>query len=538
MDVTSALTVAAVSLVIAAVYYHIKAFSFWSSRGIKGPTPWPLFGTGIYYMIWNKLDVDVEWHRRYGKTFGLYDGYWPVLRTSDNELIKHVMIKDFQSFTDRNNRFIHGDVVKKWIFWSEGNHWSNQRALLSPVFTTAKLKTMYNVMLNSKTRFIDEMTGRLTSPNSNDIDNKLAHSQASLSKDDLMALGLDFISQGFFSLKLDTYKRKATEFYKRAYAFANFSIPYFLVWVMTPNFLASWLKFDLVSYSQYEYFDKLTMSILSERRRTGQKKNDFIQNLIEAQIPDDYRKVYSKEDDNDAHYNDRISHDELESINKNQTMKADMRNFSDLEIRGQTTFFFLAGFETTSSSLSFCLLELAHEQAAQEEVYQELLAKIGDRDQFNYEDFMELKKFEAFISETLRLHSPVIENNRKVTNKDGYLLPTGPDLKLPYGCAISVNAFIVQRNEEYWQDPLKFDMTRFYPENRDKIKSCTYLPFGLGPRNCLGMRSALLLMRTVLAHLLLKYKVLPGAGTNYPPEYNRHAFFLQLAKSDIRLDQR
>jgi len=520
------------------IYRMVKIYSFWSSRGIKGPTPWPFLGTNIYYLLYNKIDIDKAWHKKYGKTFGLYDGFAPSLRTSDNEIMKQVFVKDFSSFVDRDTRFIHGDHTRRWVFNSKGDHWSNQRALMTPMFTSAKMRNMFGTMLECVSRFKREIASRL--PMAGGKPDNLVEDLGAFSKDELMSLALSFISQAFFGLKLDTYKDKSSVFFKKAFAFASFDMVQFIIWSIVPTPLARYFKIDLVNYAQYEYFDKLSQSTIDERRKNPAKKgHDLIQSLLDSKIPEIPERIYSDEDDMESHYNADIGREELERIHEGQVKRMTFSKFSDLEIRAQMTFLFIAGFDTTSSSLSFCFYELAHQQAAQEELYDEIRSLPNLLGQLEYTDLSNMKKLDAFVSETLRLYSPVTELNRLVTNKDGVILPTSPPIYLPHGSCISVNPFIVQRDPDYWPDAQKFDMTRFYPENRDKIKSCTYMPFGIGPRNCAGMRFALMGIKLTLAEVLLKYKVLPGPKTQaYEPKFKQHAFFLQLKDTDFRLAPR
>ena len=519
------------------VYRIVKLYSFWSSRGIKGPTPWPLLGTNIYYLFYNKIDIENTWHKKHGKTFGLYEGSEPVLRTVDNEIIKQVFIKDFSSFVDRDTRFIFGDNIKRWIFFSKGDHWSNQRVLLTPMFTSARMRNMFGAMLDRVNRFKREIASRLDCGSSN---SSATLDKSVFSKDELMALALSIIARAFFGLNLDTYKDKTSPFFKKAFAISNFDKLWFIIWVLIPTPISRYFQLDLVKYSQYEYFDKLSQSTIDERRKDASKKsNDFIQALLDSDVPITPERIFSKEDDIEAHYNDDITHEEMEKIHASQTKKISFSKFNDLEIRSQMILLFIAGFETTSSSLSFCFYELAHQQVVQQELYEELTSVPNISGQLEYTDLSNLKKLDAFVSETMRLYTPLIELRRAVTNKAGVTLPTNPATNLPHGCCIGVSALVVQRDSDYWPDANKFDMTRFFPENRDKIKSCTYMPFGLGPRNCVGMRFALMAIKLTLAEVLLKYKVSPGPKTLvYEPEFKQHAFFLQLNNAEFKLSPR
>lgn len=566
MDSSTLLTSALLGLSAFVVYYHLRVFTFWRRRGIDGPVPWPIFGTNIYYILGNKNQVDAKWRQKYGHTFGLFDGYFPILRTSDDKILKQVLIKQFHSFTDRNHQTIHNDNARHWLLWTQGEHWANQRALISPAFTSNKMRSMFAKMTGCIDTFFRVVDKRLESAQSHVIDDELkgktiqgsdevqlskykleAGEQAKFYKTDLAAMTLDVIAKSFFSLNVDTYLDRKNEFLQKAYDFACFDLPWFIVWTFIPTPIARYFKLDLIPFRRYQYFDRLSQSIIQERRKAPQeagRKNDFIQAMLDAKLPDTYDRVYNKEDDKEAHYNNQISYEELERINERQTKQAKLfRSFSDLEIRAQMTFFFMANFETTATTISFALFEMAHNQKAQEEVFQELLAKFGSVDgmesKLEYSDLLDLKKLDAFVSESLRLNAPLIETNRLVTDKEGVLLDTSPPIHLPRNTIISFNTFLIQRDGDYWERPTEFDLSRFYPENRGKIRSCTYMPFGVGPRNCAGMRFALLEIKTCLVKLILKYHVSPGTpNQTYPAEFNQHAFLLQANDICFRLSPR
>lgn len=564
-DISTYLTIAAIGFTSLALYFHFKACSYWKSRGIDGPTPWPFFGTNIYYVFRNKIDAETDWHEKYGKTFGLYDGYWPTLRTIDNEVIKQVWIKDFSSFTDRFGVFVYGEVAKNWLFFSPGERWANQRALMAPVFTSVRMRSMLTMMKSCTATFknfigqqMDQSAAQTkangTSTNGlkqNGYQNRhFKPNSVLISKDELMSYNLDVTAQSLFGLKLNTYVDKTSEMFQRAFAFSSFDVKRFAVYLLTPAFITRLIKFDLLHYSKFEYFDKLVASILRERRSQKKvekvapaKANDFIQYLMDAKLPEKYQRIYTNEDDADDHYLGHQTRQELEQQQEEQTKQAKyFKNFDDLEIRGQTTFLFTAGFETTSASLTFCLYELAHQPHLQQEIYEEIKELVGDRSvsDLDLNELTGLKKLDAFVSETLRLYNPVTENNRMCTKKEGRtVMIEGRPVKLTYQCAVAYNGFLLQRHEDYFEEPLKFDMSRFYPENKHKILPCTYAPFGLGPRNCAGTRFALLNIRLFLANQIYLYTFAPGPKSKqYPPTFNQHAFFLQLTHSDTIVEPR
>lgn len=512
--------------------------------------PWPIFGTNIYYAIYNKIELDLHWKKKYGRTFGLYEGYSPILRTTDADVIKQVFIKKFQSMTDRNGQFIMQENPRNWLLWSRGDLWNNQRALISPMFSASKMRLMMSTMSDCVERFSDQVNKRARSLKKNTFD-----------KFDLSSLTLDVIASSFFGLKLNTYNAdiRQDEFVKRAFKFADFDIIRFIIWLFVPRKLAAALKFDLLGPETYQYFYTLSQKIINQRRMqpkdASSKRQDVIQALIDAKLPETDEKVYTQLDDKEAHYSAAKNHQELAKDLRKQTAASKLfRGFSDLEICGQMTFMFIAGFETTASTLAFSLVVLANEPDVKEKVYKEMLDTFGEKgERFEdkqqrdeettgdkYTSLLNLRQLDAFLSEVLRLYSPLIEHNRTVTDPQGVELTLDETrtLYLPRGVPVSVNGFVLQRDEEYFEEPNEFKMERFYSENREKYNKGAFMPFGLGPRYCAGMRFALLEIKVALTKILLNYDILPAKGSHYPPKFRQNAVFLQFENTNFNLVER
>ena len=78
---------------------------------------------------------------------------------------------------------------------------------------------------------------------------------------------------------------------------------------------------------------------------------------------------------------------------------------------------------------------------------------------------------------------------------------------IPKHCAVSAAVWNLHHDEAFWTDPWTFDPERFAPENRDKIVEMTYMPFGEGPRNCIGRRFALMEAKMALVELLRRFSL-------------------------------
>ncbi|KAJ8732305.1 hypothetical protein PYW08_015035 [Mythimna loreyi] len=181
------------------------------------------------------------------------------------------------------------------------------------------------------------------------------------------------------------------------------------------------------------------------------------------------------------------------------------KGFSDTELREETITLFTAGTDTSTLGSSFTSVLLARHPDIQEKVYQELKDVFGNSQRpVTPDDLNMLKYMDAVIKETLRLYPPAATLLRKVD--EDVLLPSGETL--PKGTGIMLSLFAAHRNPQYWGE----DAELFRPErfiDTTLKHPAAFLSFSYGPRNCLGYRYAMMSMKTVLATLLRRFKVLP-----------------------------
>jgi cytochrome P450 family 6 len=171
----------------------------------------------------------------------------------------------------------------------------------------------------------------------------------------------------------------------------------------------------------------------------------------------------------------------------------------------QATQFFLAGFETTSSTISFALYELAINQDIQRKLRKEIRNVLSKFDEeISYESLKEMEYLDMcvkgeknfvknflstyfiLISETLRKY-PVLPFLDRRNNADYPI--AGSDVVLEKGTPIFISIWGLHFDPTYYPDPEKFDPMRFTEENVKSRPQFTYLPFGEGPRNCIGLSS-------------------------------------------------
>lgn len=149
---------------------------------------------------------------------------------------------------------------------------------------------------------------------------------------------------------------------------------------------------------------------------------------------------------------------------------------------------------------------LVHELACNHTVQSKLFEEIQTAGEApTYGKIHELRYLEMVISEVLRKWPPIAGTDRECSKSYEMENSNGNLVTLKVGDVIWIPTFGIQRDQEYWPDPDKFDPERFNEENRPNIKSCTYLPFGNGQRTCIASRFAIMVAKTICLYLLREY---------------------------------
>ncbi|MEX1178271.1 MAG: cytochrome P450 [Nitriliruptor sp.] len=176
------------------------------------------------------------------------------------------------------------------------------------------------------------------------------------------------------------------------------------------------------------------------------------------------------------------------------------------EILEQALIFLLAGYDTTSTALAFTLHELGARPDLQDAVRAEIARVVGDR-RPGPEDAAAMELTRRCLLEAMRLHPPAYITGRSATvdtTVAGYRVPAGTVTLTVFG--------ELHRNERFWPDPDRFDPDRFLPEAAADRDHYAYLPFGGGPRSCIGEHFAMLEATLALAVLLRRWRVATPGG--------------------------
>jgi len=167
---------------------------------------------------------------------------------------------------------------------------------------------------------------------------------------------------------------------------------------------------------------------------------------------------------------------------------------------------------------------MGYELAINPDVQEKLLEEIKSMEEklagktVNYEQIQGMKYMDQVVCETLRKWPPAPMTDR-ICVKDYEVEVDDKKFVIEKGYNFIIPIMGFHRDPKYFPDPLRFDPERFNDENRGSIDPDTYLPFGLGPRNCIGSRFALMEIKTVFYYLLLNFSIEVNAKTQIPLKF-------------------
>ncbi|XP_041575123.2 cytochrome P450 3A19 [Taeniopygia guttata] len=195
------------------------------------------------------------------------------------------------------------------------------------------------------------------------------------------------------------------------------------------------------------------------------------------------------------------------------------KTLSDEEVLAQALIFVFAGYETTSSTLSYIAYNLATHPDVQQRLQDEVDAHLPNKASPTYNAIIQMEYLDMVVSESIRLY-PTGGRLERVCKKTVEL----NGVTIPEGVVVLIPAFVLHRDPQYWPEPDEFRPERFSKESKEGIDPYTFLPFGAGPRNCIGMRFALLVVKVAVVVLLQNFSFRPCKDTPIPLDLDSKGF--------------
>ncbi|CAH1164438.1 unnamed protein product [Phyllotreta striolata] len=442
---------------IAFIYvYYKKSFGYWSDMGVPQLEPTFPFGdmSDAIFRRKNMGDKIKEiYDRMKGKRYvGLYFFSRKVFLPLDPVLIKDILNKDFQHFSDRGIHYDEkNDPLSAHLFSIAGPKWKNLRAKLTPAYSPGKLKYMFETIVACGHLMMEK------------LDEMAAQSGEIEIKEILARYTTDVIGSCAFGLDCHCMTDPQAEFRlmgKRAFTQTVGDLLKMIVIRSCPP-LARLLRLGVFSGNVTEFFNRVVRETIEYRENNNITRPDFLQLLIRLRN------------------NGQIEEDTEETKKLPPGTALTME-----EAAAQAFIFFLAGFETTSTTISFALFEMASDLAVQSRARGEVDRVLAKRASLTYESLAEMTYLDALVFETMRKYPPAPVFLRKCTKR--YRVP-GSNATIEEGQSLLIPCFGLHRDPEYFPDPERFDPERFSDENKSNIWDGTYIPFGDGPRNCIGV---------------------------------------------------
>ena len=421
-----------------------------------GPRGIPWFGS--VFPAWrDPLGLFLQARAQYGDVVRFKFGPFQYYLVNDPNVVKHVLVDNPKGYTKSRNYLGLKIVLGEGLLTSEGDHWRRQRKLAQPAFHRDKLAGFASQMAMS-TR---DMLTRWKAEGSEKT--FCVHAE-------MMRLTFRIVGLTLFSADVDGEASEVGRALDVAMHWAN-DYAESLIRIPPSVPTPANLRFKKAKRT----LDDVVFRLITERRasasKTGQFGDDLLGMLMAA----------------------------TEEPAEDQT--APRTGMDDQQLRDEIITMILAGHETTANLLSWTFHLLSKHPDIERRVRAEALAVLGDRDPV-LEDVKALEYTRMVIEEALRLYPPAWVFERQAVAADSLGgFPIEP------GSIVALCPYVLHRHPDHWENPEGFDPERFSPERAANRPRYAYLPFGGGPRTCVGNHFAMMEAQILLAMIVREHRL-------------------------------
>nr|ATN29099.1 CYP6JB2 [Apolygus lucorum] len=485
-------------LTTALFYLYINSpFKYWRKLGVPHVKVNNFLFGDFWQNFWlsqPKLHEKAYYDFPKERYVGIFSGVTfrkPSLLLRDPDLVEAVLVRDFsylsaRGVTDDPN----SGPTSKHLLNLGGEHWKIMRNKLTPTFSSGKLKGMHSQLVDCG----DALLGYMK---------EFEDGKPFEARDVITRFTMDVIASCAFGLNLDTINNPENGFRRMALR------------IFTPSLR---LKIFMFIRGVAPWILPWVGSLL--RKGKSGDKNFFV-DAVEGTL--EYRKENKVERPDFLHLTNELKLRDLEMIKNKEIDPNSPFIFDHNSLLSNAFVFFIAGFETTATTLSNAMFELAVNPEVQDRLHKEIAQVLEKHDgQPSYSALQEMVYMEQVISETLRKYPPLSSLGRKVVKE--YRIP-GSDLVLSEGSTVEIPVHMIHHDPQYFPEPEKFRPERFN-NGKDAIRKGTYVPFGGGPRVCIGERFAKLEAKLCLAMMLSKHEIVKRDKTSERIEFEPNAILL------------
>jgi cytochrome P450 len=385
---------------------------------------------------------------------------WPVYHVNHPDFVKHILQANHPNYNKDIILYKIGKpLLGEGLVTSDGDFWLRQRRLIQPAFHRQKVNGFAQLMTDATGAMLDEWEASGKTARAVDIAQEMMH------------LTLRIVAQALFSTDVSREAPAFSEAFNQSNSFLGkyLTMPFPPLQVPTPR--------NRRFHRDLKVLDEVVYQMIRERRQTKEDRGDLLSMLLGA-----------------------VDEETAEGM-------------TDLQLHDEVLTLLLAGNETTAMALAWCWYLLAQHPEVDERLYAELETTLAGRTP-QLSDLPNLPYTQQVLEETMRLYPPAWFLMRKAINADtigGYAIRANT--------FISYSAYTLHRHPEFWEDPERFDPERFTPERSARRPRFAYLPFGAGPRLCIGNGFAMLEGQLILATVAQRYRfrLVPGHAVTPEP---------------------
>jgi cytochrome P450 len=396
--------------------------------------------------------------REYGGLVSLHLPSMKVWLVSDPALIEQVLVTDTKSYRkDRAIRFLGNEVIGQGLLSSEGDLWRRQRRLAQPAFHKERIAQYTEIMIRCAEEYIAT----------------LRPGQTRELVDDMMQLTLRIVLRALLSIEAaDTTEdiRQSFSVLMPRHAVGPFMV--FPILAKLP------LPINRRSADAVRRLDGHVLRVIRERRegKSGTSQTDLLAMMLSA-----------RDEDGSA--------------------------MSDAQLRDEVMTMFLAGHETTALLMSYSFLLLTQNPGAMAALAAELQSVLGGRVP-SHSDLPALRYTEAVLLESMRLNPPAWTIGREVasdTELGGYPLAKGTQ--------VLMSQWVLHRDPDFFPEPESFRPERWLDGLQKRLPRFAYMPFGGGPRLCIGHSFALIEATLLLASIASRFRLRVNQDPSQPMRF-------------------
>ncbi|XP_055588753.1 cytochrome P450 9b2-like [Uranotaenia lowii] len=440
--------------------------------------PYPLFGAlwPVFSRKSHPCDALTLGYDQFPKNrfSGYFEFHRPAILLHDPELVKQIAIKDHEQFPDHDT-FCPVEVdpfVGRVIFFETGQTWKKSRKNQSPLFTSSKMSNMFVLV----SEHVKAAVGRL-------VDDSKASSMVVEGYDLFSRMTNDVMTLVSLGIDVDSVHDRENDFYRNSLQITENvgfqQLKFFLLTVL-PVRLFTLFRISILSDKCIKFYENAVDSVVNYRKKNNVTRPDFINSLMKH-----YKSEDSAED---------------------QTQK---EGYSNLDISAIAGTFLFAGIETSTAAVCFALYEMALNKQIREKLQAEVDAVHEELNgsPVTYDALQKMQYLDMVVSESLRKYPSVPMTNR--ASKKAYTIEdhNGKTFPIKQGQVVTIPIMSFHRDPRYFPNPDRFYPERFAEENSKLINKDAFMPFGVGPRMCIGLRLGLLETKCILYYLMVHFNV-------------------------------